>query len=129
MIAFIIAHQDPKSLNNLFSTTNLGTFSQEGFPEVQDHYKILGVGKNASADEIKKAYKNLILKNHPDKNPNNLEEASQNSMKINDANTVLSDPELKVAYDKNFIPFDFFRNARKTDNREEQHSNNNSNNP
>jgi curved DNA-binding protein len=67
--------------------------------DFKDYYKILGVAKNASADEIKKAYRKLALKYHPDKNPNN-KTAEDKFKEINEANEVLGDPEKKKKYDE-----------------------------
>ena len=64
-----------------------------------DYYKILGVNKNASADNIKKAYRKLARKLHPDLNPND-KEAHKKFQELNEANEVLSDPEKRVKYDK-----------------------------
>ena len=57
-----------------------------------DYYKVLGVDKKASIDEIKKAYRKLARKHHPDLNPND-EEAEKRFKRVNEANEVLSDPE------------------------------------
>ncbi len=67
--------------------------------EFVDYYKTLGVPKNASADDIKKAYRKLARKLHPDVNPND-KEAHKKFQQINEANEVLSDPEKRKKYDQ-----------------------------
>jgi curved DNA-binding protein len=64
----------------------------------EDYYKILGVEKKSSLDDIKKAYRKLALKWHPDKNPNN-KSAEETFKKISEAYAVLSDPEKRKNYD------------------------------
>lgn len=64
-----------------------------------DYYSILGVQKNASNDDIKKAYRKLARKYHPDINPNN-DDAKLKFQQINEANEVLSDPEKRKKYDE-----------------------------
>ena len=64
-----------------------------------DYYKILGVDKNATQEEIKKAYRKLARKHHPDLNPND-KNAKSNFQQINEANEVLSDPEKRKKYDQ-----------------------------
>ena len=67
--------------------------------EYKDYYKILGVDKKASQDEIKKAYRKLAVKYHPDKNKDN--KAAEEQFKlVNEANDVLSDPEKRKKYDQ-----------------------------
>ncbi|MHB8769698.1 MAG: DnaJ C-terminal domain-containing protein [Syntrophales bacterium] len=63
-----------------------------------DYYKTLGIEKKADADEIKKAYRKLALKYHPDRNPNN-REAEEKFKKISEAYAVLSDLEKRRQYD------------------------------
>ncbi|HUH28110.1 J domain-containing protein [Gelidibacter sp.] len=63
-----------------------------------DYYKVLGLNKSATAAEIKKAYRKLARKHHPDVNPND-KAAEQKFKEINEANEVLSDPEKRKKYD------------------------------
>jgi curved DNA-binding protein len=67
--------------------------------EYKDYYKVLGVNKSATQEEIKKAYRRLALKYHPDKNPDNIE-AEEKFKEIGEANEVLSDPEKRKLYDQ-----------------------------
>ena len=67
--------------------------------EYKDYYKLLGVNKNATKEEIKKAYRKLAMKYHPDRNPNN-KEAEDKFKDINEAQEVLSDPEKRARYDQ-----------------------------
>jgi curved DNA-binding protein len=62
-----------------------------------NYYKILGISKNATAEEIKSAYRKMALKYHPDKNPD--KDATKTFQAINEANEVLSDPKKRKAYD------------------------------
>lgn len=73
----------------------------------EDYYQVLGVDKKSSADEIKKAYRKLALKWHPDKNPNN-KSAEEKFKKISEAYAVLSDTEKRQQYDQ-FGSADQFR--------------------
>jgi len=66
----------------------------------KNYYKILGLPRTASAKDIKKAYRQLALEWHPDKNADNKEEAEKKFQDISEANEVLSDPELKAKYDR-----------------------------
>ncbi len=83
-----------------------------------DYYKILGVSKNASTEEIKKAYRKLALKFHPDRNQGN-KEAEEKFKEANEAYAVLSDPEKRKQYDtfgstgfqQRFSQEDIFRNS------------------
>ena len=64
----------------------------------KDFYKVLGVSKDASDDDIKKAYRKLARKYHPD--VNKTKEAEEKFKEINEANEVLSDPDKKARYDQ-----------------------------
>jgi curved DNA-binding protein len=79
-----------------------------------DYYKILGVDKKATPNEIKSAYRKLARKLHPDLNPND-KDAKRKFQEVNEANEVLSDPEKRKKYDQygeNWKHADEFNNAQ-----------------
>ncbi|XP_067007764.1 dnaJ homolog subfamily B member 6 [Anabrus simplex] len=65
-----------------------------------DYYSILGIPQNATDADVKRAYRKMALKWHPDKNPNNLEEANKKFKEISEAYEVLSDEKKRRIYDK-----------------------------
>ncbi|XP_060771608.1 dnaJ homolog subfamily B member 6b isoform X1 [Neoarius graeffei] len=67
---------------------------------MMEYYQILGIRKDASPDDIKKAYRKLALKWHPDKNPDNKEEAERRFKEISEAYEVLSDENKRNLYDR-----------------------------
>jgi len=67
--------------------------------EYKDYYKILGISKDASQEEIKKSYRKLAMKYHPDKNPENIE-AENKFKEVSEAYEVLKDPEKRKHYDE-----------------------------
>ena len=86
-----------------------------------DYYRVLGIEKTASQNDIKKAYRKLALKHHPDRNPNNKEEAEAEFKKVGNAYQILSDESKRKQYDlygeeglegggSGFSPFDLFNN-------------------
>lgn len=87
--------------------------------EFVDYYKTLGISKTATQDEIKKAYRKLARKMHPDLNPND-KEAHKKFQQINEANEVLSDPGKRKKYDqhgKDWQHADQFEQARQSQQR------------
>lgn len=88
-----------------------------------DYYKILGVDKTASPEEIKKAYRKLARKYHPDLNPND-KEANKLFQQINEANEALSDPEKRKKYDEygeHWKNADQFEQAKQSRGRQQSH--------
>jgi curved DNA-binding protein len=80
-----------------------------------DYYKTLGLSKTASTDDVKKAYRKLARKYHPDLNPND-KSAHQKFQELNEANEVLGDPEKRKKYDEygeNWKHADQFEQARR----------------
>ncbi|MBO9367889.1 MAG: J domain-containing protein [Chloroflexi bacterium] len=67
--------------------------------EYKDYYKILGVDRNASAEEIRRAYRKLAKQYHPDRNPGD-KQAEEKFKEINEAYQVLSDPQKRAHYDR-----------------------------
>ena len=66
----------------------------------RDYYEVLGVQKNATDDELKKAFRKLAKQYHPDANPNNKEEAEKKFKEVNEAYEVLSDKQKRSMYDQ-----------------------------
>src|SRR5881628_3760131 len=71
-----------------------------------DYYKTLGIGKNASEEEIKKAYRKLARRYHPDRNPGD-KRAEERFKEVSQAHDVLSDPDKRKQYDRGSGPFGF----------------------
>ncbi|MEK9826008.1 MAG: DnaJ domain-containing protein, partial [Methylotenera sp.] len=65
----------------------------------KDYYEVLGVGRDASEDEIKKAYRKLAMKYHPDRNPDN-PKAEEQFKEAKEAYEILSDDQKRAAYDQ-----------------------------
>jgi len=65
----------------------------------RDYYEVLEVSKNATTEEIKKAYRKKALQYHPDKNPDN-KEAEEKFKEGNEAYEILSNPDKRAAYDR-----------------------------
>ena len=74
----------------------------------KDYYEVLGVQKDATEEQIRKAYKKLALRWHPDKNPDNKKEAEEKFKEINEAYSVLSDPQKRNEYDNGGFSFGDF---------------------
>src|SRR5512141_977268 len=67
--------------------------------DYKDYYKILGVERSASADDVRKAYRKLAMQHHPDRNPGD-KQAEDKFKEINEAYQVLSDPQKRARYDQ-----------------------------
>jgi DnaJ-class molecular chaperone len=67
---------------------------------LRDYFHILGVNKDASAQDIKKAFRQLALRYHPDHNPDNVKEAEKKFKEINEAYEVLGDERKRWQYDQ-----------------------------
>ena len=68
--------------------------------EKRDYYEVLGVSKDASKDEIKRAYRKLAIQHHPDRNPGKEKWANEKLKEINEAFSVLGDPKKRKQYDQ-----------------------------
>ena len=92
-----------------------------------DYYKILGITKTATAKDIKKAYRKLARKYHPDLNPDN-KEAEKKFKEINEANEVLSNTEKRKKYDKYGKDWKHGEEFEKSQQQQSQHQNHSSRN-
>ena len=68
--------------------------------EIKDYYQILGVSRHATSGDIKKAFRQLVLRYHPDRNPGNSKEAEDKFKQINEAYEVLGDEQNRWQYDR-----------------------------
>lgn len=68
--------------------------------QFKDYYQILNVSRNATSQDIKKAFRRLALQYHPDRNPENVREAGEKFKEINEAYEVLSDEQRRWQYDR-----------------------------
>src|SRR3569833_2375081 len=66
----------------------------------KDYYQILGVDRKADAEEIKKSFRKLAMKWHPDQNKDNAAQAEEKFKEINEAYDILKDPQKRAAYDQ-----------------------------
>lgn len=66
----------------------------------EDYYELLGISRDASADQVKSAYRKAAMKHHPDRNPENKSEASEMFRRATEAYSVLSDPQKRSIYDR-----------------------------
>ncbi len=66
----------------------------------RDYYEVLGISKNATDAEIKKAFRKMVMKYHPDRNRDNPKEAEEKMKEVNEAYSILSDPQKKAQYDQ-----------------------------
>ena len=80
-------------MDNFFNQMHKGNCNNN------EYYELLNIDKSANDNDIKKSYRKLAMKWHPDKNPDNLNEASSKFKKITEAYSVLSDPEKRKLYD------------------------------
>jgi curved DNA-binding protein len=80
------------------------------YMDYKDYYQILGVSRDATADEIKKAYRKLAAKYHPDKNPGD-KSAEEKFKEINEAKEVLTDPEKRKLYDQFGKDWEYYKQA------------------
>ena len=78
--------------------------------DYKDYYQILGVSRDATTDEIKKAYRKLAAKYHPDKNPGD-KSAEEKFKEINEAKEVLTDPEKRKLYDQFGKDWEYYKQA------------------
>lgn len=85
------------------------------FMEYKDYYKVLGVDRKASAEDIKKTYRKLAMKYHPDRNPDN-PAAEEKFKEINEAYQVLSDSEKRARYDQLGESYSQWEQTRGSDN-------------